>query len=165
MADQRPNREAYVQRDNPAFETLLATRTAAQEAAFFLLHLRPGMQVLDVGCGPGSITVGLAEVVAPAEVVGIDVQQSQVQRAHDLAVERGIANVRFEVGDAYGLPFSDHSFDAAFAHTILIHLREPERALAEIRRVLRPGGIAGVREPDFGTMLFAPEPLLGSGLR
>jgi len=157
MVDQRPSREVYVHRDNLAFETwLAATRKAAREAAFFLPHLRPGVQVLDVGCGPGSITVGLAEVVVPGEVVGIDIQQSLVERARDLAVEHGMTNVRFEVGDAYRLSFPDHSFDAVFAHAVLMHLSEPVRALAEMRRVLRPGGIAGVREPDYGTMLFAP---------
>jgi ubiquinone/menaquinone biosynthesis C-methylase UbiE len=119
------------------------------------------MQVLDVGCGPGSITMGLAEVVAPGEAVGIDVQQSLVQRARDLAVERGVTNISFEVGDAYRLPFPDHSFDAVFAHAVLLHLSDTARALTEIRRVLRPGGIAGVREPDHGTILFTPStPLL-----
>ena len=161
MADQRPTREVYSQRDNPGFEAWIATRKADQEAAFFLPHLRPGMQVRDVGCGPGSITLGLAEVVAPGEVVGIDIQPSQVQRARDLACERGIANVRFEVGDGTRLPFPDHSFDAVFAHAVLLHLSEPVRALAEMRRVLRPGGLAGVREPDDGTILLTPAtPLL-----
>lgn len=161
MADQRPNREVYSQRDNPGLETWFATRQAAREAAFFLPHLRSGMQVLDVGCGPGSITLGLAEVVIPGEVVGIDIRESQVQRASDLAAERGAANVRFEVGDVYRLSFPNRSFDAVFAHVVLMHLREPVQALAEIRRVLRPGGIAGIREPDFGAVLFTPAtPLL-----
>jgi ubiquinone/menaquinone biosynthesis C-methylase UbiE len=108
MADQPANTEVYSQRDNPAFETLIATRTAAREAAFFLPHLRPGMCLLDVGCGPGSITLGLADAVVTGELVGIDMQQSQVQQARHRAVERGVANVRFEVGDAYRLPFPDH---------------------------------------------------------
>lgn len=154
--DQRPNREVYSPRENPGFETWIATRKAAQEAAFFLPHLRPGMRVLDVGCGPGSITLGLAEVVAPGEVVGIDIDEAQVQRARDIAVERSITNVRFELGDGYRLLFPDRSFDAVFAHGVLCHLREPVRALEEMRRVLRPCGIAGVREPDFGTVIFSP---------
>lgn len=152
----------YGQRDNPAFEACLAAmRTAAKDAAFFLPYLRPGMQVLDVGSGPGSITVGLAEAVAPGEVVGIDMQQSQVERASALAAERGVLNARFEVGDAYRLPFPDRSFDAAFASAVFFHLNKPARALVEMRRVLRPGGIVGVRDPDFGTILLTPEtPLL-----
>ena len=89
MADQHPNKEVYAQRDNPVFETWIATRQAAQTAVFFLPHLRPGMQVLDVGCGPGSITLGLAEKVAPGEVVGTDIQQSLVQRARALRLSAG----------------------------------------------------------------------------
>ena len=61
MADQ----ESYPQRANPVFEAEMALRTASQEAAFFLPSLRPGMRVLDLGCGPGSITVGIAEAIAP----------------------------------------------------------------------------------------------------
>ena len=161
MTDGRPDREAYTLRDHPACEALHATRTAVQEAAFFLPHLRPGMHLLDVGCGPGTITVGLAEAVAPGEVVGVDFQSSQVEQARAVAAERGVTNVRFEVGDAYRLPFPDRSFDAAFAHAVLMHLREPVRALAELRRVLRPAGIAGVRDPDLGAIIFSPAtPLL-----
>jgi SAM-dependent methyltransferase len=78
-----------------------------------------------------------------------------------LGAMRGVMNVRFEVADVYRLPFPDGSFDAAFAHAVLMHLREPVRALAEVRRVLRPGGIAGVRDPDWGARLHAPAtPLL-----
>ncbi len=114
------------------------------------------MQLLDVGCGPGAITVGLAGVVAPGEVVGVDFQATQVDQARALAAERGVVNARFEIGDAYQLPFPDGSFDALFAHAVLMHLRDPVRALAEMRRVLRPGGIAGVRDPDLGAVVFTP---------
>jgi len=154
-----PAAEVYSQQANPAFEAELAARTASQEAAFLVSYLRPGMKLLDVGCGPGSITLGLAEIVAPGQVVGIDIQSAQVEQAR--AAARGIASVRFEVADIYGLPFPDASFDAAFANGVVMHLREPVRALAELRRVLRPGGIAGVRDPDFGASLYAPTtPLL-----
>jgi SAM-dependent methyltransferase len=161
MTDQRPNKEVYVQRDNPAIEAWFAARTASLEAAFFLPYLRPGMQVLDVGCGPGSITLGLAEVAAPGQVVGIDLQPTQIEQARASVAKRAVANVRFEVADAYRLPFPAHSFDAAFAHGVLMHLREPVRALVEIRRVLRPSGIVGVRDQDLGGDLFSPmTPLL-----
>lgn len=157
MTDQRPDKEVYSQRDNPAYEVWMATRTAAQQAAFFLPHLRPGMQLLDVGCGPGTITVWLAKAVSPGDVVGTDLQPTQVEQARAVAAERGIANVRFEVGDAYRLPFPDRSFDAILAHAVLMHLREPVRALAEMWRVLRPGGIVGLRDPDLGGEIFTPE--------
>lgn len=153
--------EVYTQQANPAFEAALATRTAARDAAFFTRHLRPGMRVLDVGCGPGTITLGLAQLVAPGGVTGIDIQPSLIEQARALALAHQQSNVRFEVADVYGLPFADGCFDAAFGHGVLMHLAEPMRALAQLRRVLRPGGVIGIRDPDFGAALYAPlTPLL-----
>ena len=148
--------ELYSQRDNPAYKAELAKRTAARDAAFLLPYLCPGMRLLDVGCGPGTITLGLAEAVASGEVIGIDLEPAQIEEARAVATERGVTNVRFEVGDAYRIPFADRSFDAVFAHTVLMHLREPVLALAEMRRVLRPGGIVGVRDPDVGAGFTVP---------
>jgi SAM-dependent methyltransferase len=144
----------YTQQGNPAFEDELAKRTARQHAAFFTPHLHRGTHLLDVGCGPGSITVGLADIVAPAPVVGIDIQAALVARAQ--AAADGRANLRFEVADLHCLPFADASFDAVFANGVLMHLGEPMRALAEMHRVLRPGGVVGVRDPDFASALHAP---------
>ena len=118
-------KESYSQRANAAFESELALRTAAKEAAFFLSHLRPGMRLLDLGSGPGSITLGLAEKVSPGEVVGVDLQPSQVEKAQALSAARGVKNVRFEVADVYRLPFPDGSFDAVVAHVVLMHLSKP----------------------------------------
>ena len=81
-------RDIYSQRGNRAFEAGLESRTAAREAAFFLPYLRPGMRVLDVGCGPGTITLGLAGVVAPGRVEGVDLQLTLVERAHAITSER-----------------------------------------------------------------------------
>ena len=85
------------------------------------------MRLLDCGCGPGSVTLGLAEAVALAEVVGVDIERGQVQAASALARERHVENVRFEVGSIYKLPFPDSSFDALYAQSVLLHLREPLR--------------------------------------
>lgn len=153
--------EVYTQQANAAFEAELGARTASRDAAFFLPHLRRGTRVLDVGCGPGSITLGLAEAVSPGEVVGIDIQAAQVEQARTLAGSKVVRNVRFEAASIYALPFPDRCFDAAFANGVVMHLAEPVRALAELRRVLRPGGVAGLRDPDFGSTLYAPmTPLL-----
>ena len=103
-----------------------------------------------------SITVGLAAAVSPGEAIGLDLQEVQLDRARHIAAEQSLSNVRFEVGSVYSLPFADRTFDAAFAHNLLMHLAEPLRALREIRRVLKPGGIAGVADDDLGTWLWEP---------
>lgn len=131
-------------------------RTAQSHAAFLLPRLRAGLRLLDCGCGPGTITLGLARLVSPAQVVGLDREPSQVERARAAARERGVENVGFETGSVYDLPFNDESFEVVFAHAVFEHLREPLTALAEIRRVLVPGGLAAVRSPDWGGFLIAP---------
>jgi len=151
-----PMREAYIQRGNKAFESHLERRTAQDAAGFLLPHLRPGMRVLDVGSGPGTITLGLAEHVAPGMVTGIDLQPKQVERARELARERGLANVRFEVGDATALPFDAGAFDAALAHMVFMHLPEPARALGEMRRALSSDGVVGLRDADLATTVRHP---------
>ena len=155
------DREDYVYRDSAHFTKHVARRTGGSHAAFFLPHLRPGMSLLDCGCGPGSITIDLAEVVSPGQVIGVDVDVGQIELAQKLAAERGIPNVRFETGDIYELSFPDDSFDAVFAHGVLEHLRQPGQALTEVRRVLKPGGIVGVRSVDLdGLLLATPASLL-----
>lgn len=151
-------RENYPLKDASAAMML---RTAERQAQFFLPHLHANMSLLDCGCGPGSITVGLAKLVAPAETVGIDINADNIHTAQVYATEQKVTNVRFETADAYVLPFPDASFDAVFSHALLEHLREPIKALKEMRRVLKPEGIIGIRVPDFEGNLIAPtDPLV-----
>ena len=133
-----------------------AARTAAYEAAFFLPYLRPGMRLLDIGCGPGTITLGLAAAVDPGEVVGLDMEPSVLDRARALALAERAGNVRFEQGSALHLPFEAGAFDAVFAHTLLEHVHDPVAALEEARRALRPAGVIGVRDCDWGSGVFWP---------
>jgi SAM-dependent methyltransferase len=135
-----------------------ANRQAATHAAFFLPYLQPGMTLLDGGCGPGSITLDLAFIVSPGAVVGIDKESSQVDFARAGAAARNLSNARFQVADLYALPFPDGAFDAALLHGVLEHMREPVRALREIRRVLKSGGLVGLRHADFGGFLLEPRP-------
>ncbi len=142
-----------------------ARRTAERNAAFLLPHLKPGMRLLDIGCGPGSITLGLARTVAPGEAVGIDRSAESIAAARVLAEAQGCTNIRFETGDCYALPFEDASFDAVFIHAVLQHLEEPLAALKEARRVIRSGGVVAIADADFDGSLLAPEdPVLTASL-
>ena len=128
-------------------------RTAENSAAYLLPHLRPGLEVLDVGCGPGTITVDLARRVAPGRVTGIDRSPDVLAEARSAA---GDADVTFSVGDVYLLDFPDDSFDVVHAHQVLQHLSDPVAALREMRRVCRPGGTVAVRDADYAAFAWAP---------
>lgn len=146
--------EHYTHGHDPVVVTAHAGRTAAEAAAFVLPRLRSGMRILDFGCGPGSITAGLADHVGPeGEVVGIDNSPDVVAAA---AAEEERANLEYHVASVYDLPFADASFDAAYGHQILQHLGDPVAALIEVRRVLRPGALVAVRDADYGTMTHFP---------
>jgi ubiquinone/menaquinone biosynthesis C-methylase UbiE len=129
-----------------SFADWWAGRRIATSAAFYLPHLQPGMALLDCGCGPGAITIDFAEALAPTEVIGVDVDDRALDRARKAGAERGVSNVRFEHGDIYRLNFADASFDAVWTASTMQWLRRPRKAIAEIRRVLKPGGVYGSRD-------------------
>ena len=134
-------------------------RGAADSAAYLLAHLRAGMDLLDVGCGPASITADLAERVAPGRVVGLDAAAGALEAARATLRERGLSEqVEVTSGDVMALPFEDASFDVVHAHQVLQHLADPVGALAEMRRVTRPGGIVAVRDAVYSAMTWFPEP-------
>src|SRR4051794_24326032 len=130
-------------------------RTAENSAGYLLPSLRPGLDLLDVGCGPGTITVDLAALVAPGRAVGIDVSADPLAEARAAASAAGV-DVVFEVGDVYALAVDDDSFDVVHAHQVLQHLTDPVAALREMARVCRPGGVIGVRDVDYGGLLTFP---------
>ena len=134
-------------------------RGAADSAAYLLAHLRAGMDLLDVGCGPASITADLAERVAPGRVVGLDAAAGALEAARATLSERGLSEqVEVTSGDVMALPFEDASFDVVHAHQVLQHLADPVGALAEMRRLTRPGGIVAVRDAVYSAMTWFPEP-------
>ncbi|RPK55676.1 Demethylmenaquinone methyltransferase [Streptomyces sp. ADI96-02] len=132
-------------------------RTAANSAAYLLGELRPGARVLDVGCGPGTITADLAALVAPGRVTAVDAAAGILEQARAVSAGRGLDNVRFAVADVHALDFPDDSFDVVHAHQVLQHVGDPVRALREMRRVCRPGGIVAARDSDYAAMAWYPE--------
>lgn len=154
-------REQYTMGYGPAATAIMSMRTAQSHAGFFVQHLKPGMSVLDCGCGPGTITLGFAEVVAPGEVVGTEIEEAHVALARENASKHGVTNIRFEAANLYELPFGDASFDAVFISAVLANLQEPIRGVCEAYRVLKPGGVIGVKDFDHGGDLIYPR---GAGL-
>ncbi|MEW2415992.1 methyltransferase domain-containing protein [Streptomyces sp. NPDC046866] len=142
-------------------------RTAANSAAYLLGELRPGLSVLDVGCGPGTITADLAELVAPGgRVTAVDAAPDVLEQAAAYAEERGLEQaITFAAADVEALDFPDDSFDVVHAHQVLQHVGDPVRALREMRRVCRPGGIVAARDADYAAMTWYPaEPGLDAWL-
>jgi ubiquinone/menaquinone biosynthesis C-methylase UbiE len=131
-------------------------RTAENSAAYLIPHLRPGQSLLDIGCGPGTITTDLALLVAPGQVIGLDASSEVVAQAEAHAADSGLTSLRFEVGDLFALTYDDASFDVVHAHQVFQHLDDPVAAMVELRRVLRPGGLLAVRDSDYGGFLWAP---------
>jgi ubiquinone/menaquinone biosynthesis C-methylase UbiE len=156
MTDPPLRHETYTHGHAPATLRQHAQRTADEAAAFLLPHLRPSMRLLDVGCGPGSITRGLAERLAAGQVVGVDLSKDALDGARRDAAARGLTNLHYQEGSVYQLPFPDASFDAVYAHQVLQHLRERESAVREMLRVVRPGGLVAVRDVDWGTAAYWP---------
>jgi ubiquinone/menaquinone biosynthesis C-methylase UbiE len=132
-------------------------RTAENSAGYLLPRLQAADRVLDVGCGPGTITVDLAARVPQGEVVGIDAAGDVLEAARQEASRQGRRGVRFEAGDVYHLAFGDAAFDVVHAHQVLQHLGDPVAALAEMRRVCRPGGLVAARDSDYGGMFWFPD--------
>ncbi len=131
-------------------------RTAENSAGYLLPELTSGRSVLDIGCGPGSITMDFAEAVAPGQTIGLDRAEAPLAGARAAAAQRAIGNVAFTVGDVYQLDFPDDSFDVVHAHQVLQHLTDPIAALREMRRVCRPGGVVAARDADYAAMTWYP---------
>ncbi len=131
-------------------------RTAANSAGYLVPHLRPGLDLLDVGCGPGTITVDLARLVAPGRVLAVDASADVVEAARAEVAAAGAEHVEVRVGDVYALDLPDASFDVVHAHQVLQHVARPVDALREMRRVCRPDGWVAARDSTYRAMRWEP---------
>lgn len=143
-----------------SFEELLTSRSAAVYADFLAPHLAADAHVLDVGCGPGSISMGLAPRVG--HITGVDPDDAEFMDARAYAERHGVQNIEFRVGSIYSLDFPDDHFDACLAHSMFETLDRPIDGLREIMRTLKPGAVVGVASVEYGGLILTgpSEPLL-----
>lgn len=132
-------------------------RTALNSASYLLPHIKPDMTILDIGCGPGTITVDLAGYVPKGRVIGLERAAKVLDQARALAADKGVDNIEFVEGDANSLSYPDNTFDIVFCHQVLQHVKDPVGILREMRRVAKPGGIVAARESDYGAFTWYPE--------
>jgi ubiquinone/menaquinone biosynthesis C-methylase UbiE len=123
------------------------------------IGIRRGERVLELGPGPGAFTVDAARGVGPeGQIIAIDIQPEMIAQVEQRIREAGLTNVETHVASAHSLPLEDESMDRAFLITVLPEIPDPARALAELHRVLRPGGVLSITEefydPDY---LFSGE--------
>ncbi|MBO0981985.1 class I SAM-dependent methyltransferase [Microbacterium sp. SD291] len=131
-----------------------SVRDIANSAEYLRPHLSPSTRLLDVGAGPGSITVDFAAAVA--HVTATEIDESALSLSRDLARSRGLSNLDFSVEDVHALSFADDSFDVVHAHQVLQHVGDPVRALREMRRVAVPGGVVAARDADYAGFHWFP---------
>lgn len=132
-------------------------RTAENSAGYLLAHLRPGQSLLDVGCGPGNLSIDLARRVAPGRVLAVDVAGDILDEARGRATDAGVDTIEFAVADAYHLDVADDAYDVVHAHQVLQHVSDPVGMLRELRRVCAPGGVVAVRDADYAAFTWYPE--------
>ncbi|APH44171.1 SAM-dependent methyltransferase [Microbacterium sp. 1.5R] len=138
-------------------ETVLrshSSRTIANSAEYLRPHLTANTRLLDVGAGPGSITVDFAGVVA--HVTATEIDENALSLSRDLASSRGLTNLDFAVEDVHALSFADDTFDVVHAHQVLQHVGDPVQALREMRRVAAPGGVVAARDADYAGFIWFP---------
>jgi ubiquinone/menaquinone biosynthesis C-methylase UbiE len=132
-------------------------RTAENSAGYLLPLLHPGMHLLDVGCGPGTITMDLADLVGPSgRVTASERTVEALALARAEATRRTTTNLDFHVDDVHALDLPEDTFDVVHAHQVLQHVADPVRALREMRRVCRPGGLVAARDSDYGAFVWHP---------
>ncbi|KAJ5194653.1 uncharacterized protein N7498_008091 [Penicillium cinerascens] len=132
-------------------------RTASNSIGFLLPHLKPHMKILDIGCGPGTITVDVASYVPQGHITGLERAGGVLTQARALAQEKGVTNIDFVEGDANDLSYEDGTFDVVFCHQVLQHVGDPVGMLEEMKRVTKSGGIVAAREADYGVFSWYPE--------
>lgn len=162
MSELDPFRAVDQQPDPHRYVALLEQRGASNSYLrlvrqfLALIKIRPGWKVLEIGCGTGVVARLLAERVGhTGRATGIDPSAVLIREARRLARANGLGRrVRFDVGDGNALHCRGGTFDASVAVTVVLHVPTPDQLLREMVRVTRPGGVIGVLDQDFGSLVL-----------
>jgi ubiquinone/menaquinone biosynthesis C-methylase UbiE len=122
-----------------------------------LLSLKPGMRVLDAGCGTGVVTRRMAKKVTPGEAQGVDIDPLFMEEARKIATEEEVSNIKFSLGNADDLKFEDCVFDLSYCRLVLMHVQDPVKTVAELKRVTKRGGTVAISDQDDGGIIVYPE--------
>jgi len=141
-----------------------AARLEAQAKAFAkviekeleILGLKQGMKVLDAGCGTGAVSRKIALKVSPGEVCGVDIDSLFIDEAKRLATNEGVKNVRFEFGDVNNLKYDNGTFDVSYCRLVLMHVKDPVKTVAEMKRITKRDGFVAASDNDDGGILTYP---------
>jgi ubiquinone/menaquinone biosynthesis C-methylase UbiE len=148
---------AYAAGYHPTMQDYLTLHTVETCAGFFTPHLRPSMSLLDAGCGPGTITIGLAPLIAPGgRLAAVDLSADEVEKTRQALESAGYGPADVQVADVRELPFEDCTFDALFSEAVIDYLPDPMLAVREFERVLKPGGVIGLRSLNSDYALIGP---------
>lgn len=149
MASSQPLASTYTQGHSASVIASHTSRTIYNSAAFLLPHIKPDFMIVDLGCGPGTITCGFSSLVPEGSVIGIDGSATVIEHARQGAVDLGLRNLEFLVADiTRPLPFESDSIDVIYTHQTLCHIPSPVPVIQEAWRVLKPGGLMAMREYD-----------------
>ena len=149
----------YTMGYDPSYLDFVARFSIRDILNYLMPHFRSGMRVLDVGCGEGRLSPFLVEAITPGKLYAVDIEPTQVETARQVGVERNLQNMTVTVGDALQLPFEDGFFDLVHYNDVMAYIPDTLGALAEVKRVLKPGGILGCREMIINASFAYPEEL------
>ena len=131
-------------------------RTAKNCSGYMLSVIKPTDKILDVGCGPGTITYDLGTYVPQGSVIGVEPTKEIIDEASSKGAENGIKNVKFELGSVYKLPYEDDTFDIVHSHQVIIHLKDRVDAIKEMKRVTKPNGYVCCKDGDLESIVVYP---------
>lgn len=121
-----------------------------------ILGLKPGFNVLDAGCGTGAVARKIASKISPGLVNGMDMDPLFISEAKRLALEEGISNVSYQIGDVNKLIFDDGTFDVSYSRLVLMHVKDPVRVVTEMKRVTKRNGLVAASDTDDGLIATYP---------